>query len=196
MLDPKKNKGLDFLDDDEEPSRSGPIKTNLREGKDYEIFFPEDVGAVSEFSDILDLLLSSTDKDTITFFMANYGGDCHTLMYLVNVIRQAKAPVKMKVLAPCYSAGAMLSLAGTSLEMMPNTFLMFHQYSSFSYGKGKELITGAMEKDKWLASGFDNICHPFLSKQEIKKIRDDKDLYIHWNDKDLKDRIQRHFGEI
>lgn len=134
-------------------------------------------------------------KDKVNFILGSYGGFVDGFTHLVSAIDDCRArEINMKVVRDCYSCGAMLALCGTSLEMKKHTKLMFHNYSGGEVGKGAELIMAVKEGDKGLRVLFNDVCSPFLTPEELKKIENDKDVYVHWNSRGLKGRIKRHFG--
>jgi len=132
--------------------------------------------------------------DFVTLHLHGRGGDTDGMVYLINQVRKCKAGVHVLVEGPCYSAHSELALCGQSLTMMPNTFLMFHNYSGGDYGKGAEMKMSVKEQDRHLSTVTKQICFPFLTDEEIKGIVGDRDIFIHWDDKDLKTRLKRHYG--
>jgi len=159
----------------------------------YEVYLEQEITTASNYSGLCDLLRNAQAVDEFTFYLANFGGDCHSLINLLNAVSKAEATVIMDVTSPCYSACATLALCGDELWLNEDTFLMFHNYSGGSHGKGKELLDSIGATDKWIKSYMRRLHQPFLSKQECDRIENDKDVYVHWNDKDLERRLKRHF---
>jgi len=134
-------------------------------------------------------------EDVVNFYLRNYGGTINGLNDLVSGIKDSQAhQVNMIVTAPSYSCGALIALCGTSLTMKPNTFLMFHNYSSGGDGKGGEFMESAKQHDKWIKQLMRSMASPFLTDDEIIALDHDQDLYIMANDKGLKSRCNRHFN--
>ena len=182
-------------DDDidwEEGGSSNGILSVPTTSKESIIFFPETVGEFSDFKIIVEHLIMSKIGDKITIYIANRGGSCSTSISIVNYMKKCKAEITIQVTAPCYSAGSLIALAGDKLEMLPNTFLMFHNYNSLEYGKGNELVTSVTETDRWIKEYYRDLQTPFLTLEEIERIFTDRDLYIHSNEKTTLDRINRH----
>lgn len=148
----------------------------------------------ADYRELLHKLSNLKPEDEILFRIASYGGDCHVGFQVCHAIRNCKANTIIKVEQPCYSMGAILAVSAKHLIMNPNTFLMFHNYSGGDYGKGGELKLRVHEVDKWLHNSFKYFCHPFLTEKELEDLNNDKDIYIHSWDKNLKARIKRHFG--
>lgn len=163
---------------------------------EYEIHLGDDVGHSSDYNRIVNLLrnINKPHKATlVTLFLHNFGGSCDGCVNLVNAIRNCEAPVLARVTGRCASAGSTLALSGDYLLMEPNTELMFHNYSSVDSGKGHELRLSVDHARMWVHQYFRDIHTPFLNARECKKIEKDEDIYVKWDDKDLDDRIRRHF---
>lgn len=162
----------------------------------WDLYLNKEIEEADEFIEIYHTLRSKVEQnDHVNLYLNSVGGSCSTLMSLVNAVKACAAPVNMVVTAPCYSAGASLALCGKTLTMEDNTFLMFHNYSGGAAGKGDDILDSAVNHRKWVYEYFRDIHMPFLTRKECDSIEQNKDLYIHANDKDLEKRIKRHFGE-
>lgn len=146
------------------------------------------------YREILYNLGRADSKDIFVFHLSSYGGDCQIGFQLCHAVKLSKARVIMQVEQPCYSLGAVLAVCGTGLVMWPKTHLMFHNYSGGNYGKGNELLDMTKSTNAWIHDSFEYFCMPFLSEQEMKMLKSDKDVYV-WQkkEKNLKVRIKRHF---
>ena len=186
---------LDILDIKTPPSTNASfsIKKNDVTAQVLHIYLKSTIDSAEEYIDLCHELRSLSENDTVYMYIGNYGGSCHGLVSLISAVRDCPAEVNMVVTAPCYSAGSSLALAGDSLEMKDFSFLMFHNYSSFSWGKGGELLEGVVNTKKWIHDYFNKIHSPFLTESECKRVENDKDVYVHYNDKNLSKRLKRHF---
>lgn len=146
------------------------------------------------YRDILYKLSRADKKDAFIFHLSSYGGDCQIGFQLCHAVKLSKAHVIMQVEQPCYSLGAVLAVCGTGLIMWPKTHLMFHNYSGGNYGKGNELLDMTKSTNTWIHDSFEYFCMPFLTEQEMKTLKSDKDVYV-WQkkEKNLRARIKRHF---
>lgn len=126
--------------------------------------------------------------------LSNFGGDCHQCVELFNAFKQCSIPVDVIITAPSYSCGAILALCGRSLTLNEGAFLMYHNYSTTERGKGGEVVQAVSNWDDYFHTWLGIIAHPFLSRKELTRLRNDGDVYIRWYDSDLNKRIKRHFG--
>lgn len=160
---------------------------------DYSIYLSENVESNFQYVKLLDTLRRVKEGDTVTLYLANYGGYCSTGFQIVNAIKECKAGVDVVVDAPCYSMAAILAVSGKSLTMNPGTFLMFHNYSGGDYGKGKERLDATVHYYEHFHTHLKEVASPFLSKEELVQLKNDQDVYVDFYDADLKKRIARHF---
>lgn len=180
---------------DEEPTYEDVTKyvTPATHNK-WDFYLSDEMQLPPAYTDLCHTLRRQVSKrDEVTFYLNNFGGSCHGLISIVNAINACPASVHMVVTAPCYSAGASLALAGASLVMEKYSFLMFHNYSGGSRGKGEDIIDDAMHHRKWIYQYFRDLHAPFLTDEECERIENNRDVYIHYNHKDLAKRIKRHF---
>ena len=148
------------------------------------------------YSDLIMLLNDVTSTDIVIIQLGNMGGSCHTGVRLIHAIQECEGFVQVKVTGNCYSMGAMIALSGNYLSMAPMTALMFHNYSGGEYGKAAEMRLAVSEFDDHFNKFFEHVCAPFLTPKEINNIKNDRDVYVHAWDKDLAERIERHFPDL
>ena len=158
------------------------------------VYFTDVIEDPFNYRDLVQGLRTCSDLDIFNFYLACYGGNVQAGTQIINAIRESPAKeINMIVDACCYSMAADLALQGTSLRLNPGTFLMFHNYSGGKGGKGGELLVGIVNDARTNATSTYVWDYPFLSKPEIKGLLRDQDVYVHWNDPDLGDRLKRHF---
>lgn len=146
------------------------------------------------YAPVLNVLEGASENDKVTIELAGPGGSVDTGIVIVNAIRDCKCGVDIVVVGRCFSMHAILAVSGKSLVMKPNTWLMFHNYSGGESGKGTEMFDATIQTYKHIHQFFDDLATPFLSAEEITKVKSDKDVYIRASDKDLNKRIKRHFN--
>lgn len=178
---------------DETEEEKFHISKKPRGAVDYIIHLSENIDSNFEYVSLLNTLRQAAAADTVTLYLANYGGQCSTGFQLVNAIKDCKCGVDIILDAPSYSMGAIIALAGKSLVMNPGTFLMFHNYSSGSYGKGKEHADATMHYFNHFHRHLKTVVSPFLDNRELKLLREDHDVYISADDQSVDKRIKRHF---
>lgn len=153
-------------------------------------------GAIEDFEDYDDLLKRLADvgaDDVVNVHLNTPGGDCSIGFFLIDQFMALPCPVNMIVDYPTYSMGAIMALCGDSLVINPDSYIMFHDYSGGSRGKGGETHMYSTNYRTVFMSRFNRLCQPFLSKKECDNMFRGEDIYIHAEDETLPARLGRHF---
>lgn len=169
------------------------ISSKAMEGKEYVISIWDNIEEYSDYDDLRDDLDKIGKKDKVTLNVSSPGGRCDVGFDLYERIRALESVVDVVVPYPTYSMGAILALSGHSLKVLPGAFMMFHDYSTGSKGKGNEIFKQTEAYKRAFEHKFNSICQPFLTEKECTDILNGQDLYVNWDDKDLEKRIKRHF---
>jgi len=164
----------------------------------YDIYLSKEVESdLNKYFDLIRFLEQDVKADDIVNVkLANYGGDLHTGVAIAHAMKNCSGTVISHVIANSYSMGAILAMAGDGLLIYPGNYLMFHNYSGGEVGKAGEIETShAANKRAW-TEYLSYFCTPFLTADEVKSIMDDRDLYVHYEGKGVKNRMKRHFTRM
>lgn len=156
-------------------------------------------GAIDSFDtykELIDGLQEAQDGDGIMLKINCPGGDCSVGFMIVQAIRETKATVVCNVVYPSMSLGAIIAVAGDYLIMQPHSYLMFHTYSAMDCGKSADLMKSVIHSDESLKGMMSDVCVPFLTKIELKKMHAGDDIYIKASDATLPARIKRHYKDV
>lgn len=148
---------------------------------------------LKHYKELFKVFRKATEADVVLLRLTNFGGACHTGYRILQELQDSDAYVVVYVINQVHSMASVLALAGNELHLSPGAMMMFHNYSGMHMGKGGEVATAIEHERKHYLQLDEIFCYPFLTKKELKKIRDDGDVYIHQTDKDLDVRINRHF---
>jgi ATP-dependent protease ClpP protease subunit len=150
-------------------------------GGDYHVYLGTAIGSAYYYQDLIrGLGLLDTD-DTVIIHMANYGGQVHSGVRIINAMKSSPAVVKVVVEGPSYSMGALITCAADEVIMHPYTYLMFHHYSGTFSGKGSDSRALIKALDRLSYDLMMNECVPkgILTPQQVTDILNGKDVYAH-----------------
>lgn len=156
-------------------------------------------GGISDFNtynEFISDLAGMSSSDAVALYINSPGGRLDVGVSLIHAIVNCAAPVTAIVEAPSYSMASILACACSKLHLCENTFLMFHNYSTLYGGKGGELMSSIHHNDSHFNQLMEDVCYPFLTKKELKKIQKDEDIYIYSSDETLEKRKTRHFQYV
>jgi len=159
----------------------------------YRFNLYDEIESFTEYDDFIKDLALLSENDAVALYINSPGGRIDIGVSLVNTVRSCQAKVTAVIEGPSYSMASILALACDGLIMLDNTFLMYHNYSTMSYGKGGELMASLTHSNDHFNKLMTSICSPFLTKAELKDIQNDRDIYIYHDDSMLAKRKERHF---
>lgn len=152
---------------------NNPKTTNV-----YSVYLNEEIGDPKNYRDVFNLLRESGEDDHIILYLNNYGGYVHTGIDIVNSIRASHGKVYTCMTGPCYSMAPLIVLAGDKVFVEQDVFMMFHDYSGASRGKGHEMTAQILHEKPHFDAMFERLAKGFLTKNEIKDINNGQDLYL------------------
>lgn len=155
--------------------------------------FYGEIDNLGDYKNLIDELHNAADGDVIILNINSPGGRCDIGFMIVKSILQTKATVVAHVVYPSASMASVIACTCDALVMDPHSYLMFHTYSGGAYGKGDELMQDVFETKRSLEGQFTACIGKFLTKKEIEKMLEGKDIYIRADDANLADRCKRHF---
>ena len=179
-----------------ETSTSVAYQASLRTlTQSYDVMLTESVALAYDYAGLLnDLEDLPKEVSEVNIRLAGYGGYLDGGLPLYNAIKKCKVPVHTRVVSSCYSMTSIIALAGTTLTLEPGTVLMFHNYGGGEQERGQALLDAIIHTNDVIWEFFDRALQPFLTLEEVKRIKADGTIYVKAYDKDLKKRITRHFG--
>lgn len=96
--------------------------------------------------------LRSLDTTAITLSINSPGGSVFDAIAMYNALRQHPAKVTTKVMGVAASAASLVAMAGNTIVMPENAFMMVHNPINFAYGNAEDLREMADLLDKLSAS--------------------------------------------
>lgn len=155
----------------------------------YHVYLLERIYLQKYYRELLDILRKCSPGELVNVYINNYGGNLHTGIDLINAIKASHAQVVMHITGPIYSMAPLLALQGDKIKLENNSFMMFHDYSSFEMGKGSEIEAHVKHYRKFALDCFSQWCKGFLTKKEIDTILAGKDLYLDYTS--CKERLSK-----
>jgi ATP-dependent protease ClpP protease subunit len=137
---------------------------------------------------------SASQNDVVHIHLNTPGGVVSTGVQIITAIENTEALVCTHAEGEVCSMGSLIFLAGHQMYAYQHSMLMFHNYSGAVVGKGHEQKAALDASERWYSRLMDTICTPFLSKSEIKKIKEGGDLYLmHEEIRDRLEKVQEYY---
>lgn len=144
----------------------------------HHFYIVDDIGAVDEFLDLINILKTSEQQDTIFIYLNTNGGVLSTAIQLISAMRQSAATIITCLEGEVCSAGTMIFLAGHKHIVNPNCTFMIHNYSGGIGGKGHEIVSHAAYRNEYIKTLMADVYQNFLSQEEINDVLAGKDIWL------------------
>lgn len=117
--------------------------------------------------------LKKIDAKQITLSINSPGGNVFDALAMFNALRAHDATITTKVMGVAASAASVVAMAGDTIEMPANSFLMIHNPLTFAYGNADEMRDMADVLDKIAASLIGiYVARTGLPEDEVKALLD------------------------
>jgi len=154
------------------------LSTQEGAGATHRVYINTYLEGPETFSEILGLLATAPDTDTIIFIINNGGGFLSSLLQIRDAISRCACPVVAEIAGTVASAATMLALSCDDIYVADHTTFMIHNFSGGSIGKGGEIRTEVPHLLATTDAVFKEVYHKFLTKKEIKRVLQDRDIYL------------------
>jgi ATP-dependent protease ClpP protease subunit len=141
-----------------------------------------EIKPAEDYVDWFQILRAAGESDIIYIRINSEGGDLFSALQLVRAIQDSQATIVCSVEGICMSAATLIFLSGDRFELSDHTMFMFHNYSSGTIGKGGEMYDQITHFRAWSEKLFNSFYGGFLTKEEIKSMLDNKDIWLDANE--------------
>ena len=171
----------------ENPSNYPSIYNKHLVSNEYTIHFSQEFDHPSYYDEVVSLLLSAEESDSIIFVINNFGGRVDTLNSILNALAITKATVTGFLVGQGCSCASVLFLACHNWMVGDNTTLMIHEQSFFVGGKASETKKQHEHYQKQNDRFIREVYQFFLSDSEIESCLKGEDYYF--EDHEIRERL-------
>lgn len=172
----------------ENPSNYPSIYNKQMISNEYTIHFSQEFDHPSYYDEVVTLLLSADEVDSVIFVINNFGGRVDALNSILNALAVTKATVTGFLVGQGCSCASVLFLACHSWIVGDNTTLMIHEQSFFVGGKASETKKQhehyQIQNDRFIREVY----RDFLNSDEIESCLRGEDYYF--EDFEIRERLQ------
>lgn len=149
-----------------------------------------------EIDEACDFILDHESK--INLVVNSSGGSMGLAVQLINTIAAAKKEkaIYCIVNGRAFSAAANIALSCAQLHLTPGSSLFFHG-PQITTEEGQDSLVNFKNHIEYLSNAgnfLNNLCMPFLTKEEVNLINQGGEIYLAWNDQSLPERLKLHFN--
>lgn len=167
------------------------IKTLDIYAKRHNIFLDSDIGEPSEYRDFLNILVNSSEMDSINIYINCFGGNLDTTLSLVEGIKLSNANITAILMGACHSAASIIALNCDNIVILDNAYTMIHTvhmgYSGNVLNIKSHTDFAVIQIEKLIKDTYKG----FLTKEEFNRIKNGAELWL--NAEELRKRIKAKF---
>lgn len=121
---------------------------------------------INEDDDQKEELYKEWKREPIRLFVHSYGGDVYAGLALIDVIKHSKTPVHTICVGACMSMAFWIWLSGKKCLIGEHGTLMFHDISTFAWGKTEEVKQDLQEALRLQQQLVEEVVSQSLVKEE------------------------------
>lgn len=144
----------------------------------HHFYIVDEIGEVPPFLDMINVLKTAEQHDTIFIYLNTPGGNLYTAIQIISAIRQSNATVVTCIEGMVASAGTLIFLAGNKHVVNPNCTFMIHNYSHGAWGKGNEVALRVKHSEHYFNKLAHDLYGEFLTEDEINDVINGKDFWM------------------
>lgn len=144
----------------------------------YQINITGEIGPPEHYIEELTTIRNAGEGDSIEIFLNTPGGYVTTGAQFVSAIQNSKATVIGHLESECHSAGTYIALSCDGLVIYDNAFMLIHNYSGGSYGKGDDSLEQVKNTRDWIRDLMSRMYIPFLTEAELESVFSNNDMYL------------------
>jgi ATP-dependent protease ClpP protease subunit len=155
---------------------SDKFSTTYGKVKDY--YLSSEIGSPDEYSDWFHEIRNADERDVIRLHINCPGGNLFTTIQFLQCMADCEGTLIASVEGACMSAATLIMLCADHVQITNHSMFLFHNYSSFRYGKGGEMYSSMVHEKKWADGLMKELYSDFLTEEEIEELLTDKDIWM------------------
>lgn len=159
-------------------SIGSPEKYSTRRGSVNDYYLSEEIGSPSEYTAWFHEIRNADEKDVIRIHINSPGGNIFTTIQFLQAMADCEATIVVSVEGACMSAATLIMLCADHVQITNHSMFLFHNYSSFRYGKGGEMYSSMIHEKQWADAMMAEIYADFLTPDELLSITNDTDIWM------------------
>ena len=154
------------------------IKTTKYTTYHHDIFLDDQITLPKSYRDVLSILFSAADNDSISIIINSEGGDLDSALAIVDGLKITKAFTTAIITGACLSAASIISMYCHNVVVMENSYVMIHTASFGAHGSSGNVKAHTEFTVKRIEAILQEAYDHFLTKDEINKVKNGAELWF------------------
>jgi ATP-dependent protease ClpP protease subunit len=152
--------------------------TGSPQNMNYKVTINDDFDHASQFEEIVEVLDSAQEGDSLYISLATDGGSLSSILPLLGAIDSTEAHVHIHCASDVASAGTMLLMKAHSISINDYVTVMFHEVSFGSQGNGSRVAVHVGHVLKSSERLVREMYKHFFNKEELDKMLSGFEFYM------------------
>lgn len=145
---------------------------------EVDAYIDQRVHAPFYYRNLIQLLRMSEPEDTVRIWLNTKGGYMDSALQIIDAMSASKAKVIVVMSGEVMSAGSMIALGAPNVVVGEQARMMIHCASYGVGGKSPDIVDRVNFETRELQSIMNKIYEGFLSKEELKRVMEGKEMYF------------------
>lgn len=155
----------------------------------FHYYISQEIGSPSKYVEMIHQIQTAPPGSVVWIHLNTPGGDINAGIQIINAMLISEAHTIASIEGEVASLGTLIFLAADEFVVHDNCMLMFHNYSGRVFGKGHEQRAALEAATKWTEGLMNRFYIPFLSQDELSRIKNGEDLYFQSDE--VRERLER-----
>lgn len=155
----------------------------------YSVHITNDIKDPEHYTRVFDMLLNCDEADSVTFFIASYGGRLDGLSVLLEGVRLTDATVTAVLLGDCHSAASILALNCHSVIVTDSATMLCHEVVYGAGGKGSDIYSQVTHTKRTSEQLLTTTYQGFLESSDLDALLNGKQIYL--TAEEIRERLEQ-----
>lgn len=147
-------------------------------GTRYDVYLSDEIVHPNMYRELLDVLRTAGAEDEVHIHLNTPGGYMYTAVQIMQHMANCHATIIGHLDGVCHSAGTFIFLCCDGWTVSGLGSMLVHNASAGFVGKLGETLEHARATEEWCERIAEIVYSNFLTKKELKKLKDDKDFWL------------------
>jgi ATP-dependent protease ClpP protease subunit len=162
--------------------QSGMIRVNKQVITQYNVFLDRQIGAPSEYRDLINALYNAGEGDIFNIVINSPGGYLSSAMAIIEAINNTEALVRAIMVGECHSAASLIALKCHEIVLGQYSHMMCHTADYVSGGNTHNVQAHANFSTSYINRIIDDVYKDFLTETELSDLRKGAEVWLDYDE--------------
>ena len=155
----------------------------------YDVFIDTDIEEPAEYRDLISLLFSAGEYDSINIFINSNGGNLDTALAVVEGLKCTQARVIAHIVGACHSAASIISMYCHEVAVLDSAYSMVHTATFGTVGNTGNVRAHTDFTVKMVERLLHETYEGFLTASELQEVK--KGVELWFDAEEIRERMKK-----